>query len=74
MKCAARIAREMEALAPDGETPLEPLGNGLCRLRLRHPAVRAAIEGDCPEPGTEVRARLRSADVAARRVEFALAP
>ena len=38
--CAARIAREMESLAPDGEPPLEPLGNGLCRLNLRHPAVR----------------------------------
>lgn len=40
-ECAARIARETESLAPDDEPPLEPLGNGLCRLRLRHPAVRA---------------------------------
>ena len=42
-------------------------------LQLRDPAVRAAVDGDCPEPGSEVRARLASADVAARRVEFALA-
>ena len=42
-------------------------------LALREPAVRAKIEGPCPEPGAEVSARLVSADPAARRVEFALA-
>ena len=43
------------------------------QLQLREPAVRARIEGDCPEPGSEVRVRLEAADPAARKVEFSLA-
>jgi exoribonuclease R len=40
-------------------------------LQLQEPAVRARIGEGWPEPGSEVRARLISADVRARKVEFA---
>lgn len=43
------------------------------QLQLREPAVRARLDGDCPEPGTEVAVRLRSADACHRRVVFELA-
>jgi len=39
-------------------------------LQLREPAVRAPIEGPCPPPGTEVEARLLSADPRRRSVQF----
>lgn len=42
-------------------------------LQLREPAVRARLDGDCPEPGSEVTVRLQAADPTARRVEFELA-
>jgi len=42
-------------------------------LQLREPAVRARIEGECPEPGSEVSVRLDRADPAARTVQFSLA-
>jgi len=42
-------------------------------LQLREPAVRARLEGTCPEPGSEVSVRLDRADPAARTVQFSLA-
>lgn len=39
-------------------------------LQLRDPAVRAQVKGSCPDPGTEVEARLVSADPRRRAVEF----
>lgn len=42
-------------------------------LQLREPAVRAGLDGECPEAGTEVKVRLKTADPEARRVEFVLA-
>ena len=39
-------------------------------LQLADPAVRTRIEGECPEPGVRVRARLVSADVERRSVSF----
>lgn len=42
-------------------------------LQLREPAVRARLEGACPEPGSEVSVRLDRADPAARIVQFSLA-
>ncbi len=42
-------------------------------LQLREPAVRARIEGECPEPGSEVSVRLKRVDPVARVVEFSLA-
>lgn len=42
------------------------------RLQLRDPAVRARMEAT-PAAGSEVRVRLDSVDVAARKVEFSLA-
>jgi exoribonuclease R len=39
-------------------------------LQLRDPAVRARVGKDCPEPGSEVTARLVSADPATRKVRF----
>lgn len=42
-------------------------------LQLREPAVRARLDGGCPEPGSEVTVRLLVADPTARRVEFELA-
>jgi plasmid replication initiation protein len=39
-------------------------------IQLTDPAVRARVEGGCPEPGTRVRARLRTADAATRTVGF----
>jgi exoribonuclease R len=39
-------------------------------VQLRDPAIRATVEGDCPEPGSEVSARLRSVDVEHRSVSF----
>jgi exoribonuclease R len=41
-------------------------------VQLREPAVRGRIEGEAPEPGTEVRARLERADPAAREVAFSV--
>lgn len=43
------------------------------QVQLRAPAVRARLDDRCPEPGSEVRVRLRRADPVARRVEFELA-
>jgi exoribonuclease R len=40
-------------------------------VQIQDPAVRARVGKGWPEPGSEVRARLVRADVAARRVEFA---
>ena len=42
-------------------------------VQLREPAVRGALDGDAPEPGTELAVRLVRADVAARKVAFAVA-
>ncbi len=42
-------------------------------VQLVEPAVRAPIDGDCPEPGTEVEARLVAADAAKRAVRFEVA-
>ncbi len=42
-------------------------------LQLREPAVRASLDGECPEPGTEVTVRLKSADPVSRKVAFELA-
>ncbi len=39
-------------------------------LQLIEPAVRARVEGACPEPGTEVTAVLRSVDIGRRSVAF----
>ena len=40
--CAERVRDELAQTSPDGsEPPYEPLGNGLCRLNLRNPDVRA---------------------------------
>ena len=40
--CVARIEEEWALTPPDeDEPPMEPIGGGLCRLNLRHPAVRA---------------------------------
>ena len=39
-------------------------------VQLAEPAVRAPVEGDCPDPGTEVEVRLAAADPAARTVRF----
>lgn len=40
--CAAGVRREVEQTVADGAQPaFEPIGNGLCRLQLRHPDVRA---------------------------------
>ena len=39
-------------------------------VQLAEPAVRARVEGACPEPGTEVEARLSAADAATRSVRF----
>ena len=41
-------------------------------VQLVDPAVRARVEGGCPEPGTRVRARLLAADAAKRTVSFAV--
>ncbi len=43
------------------------------QLQLREPAVRARLDGGCPEPGSEVGVRLLRADPTTRRVEFELA-
>jgi exoribonuclease R len=42
-------------------------------LQLRDPAVRAGLDGECPQAGTEVSVRLKSADPVARKVAFELA-
>lgn len=40
--CAERIRSELEQTVAVGEeSAFEPIGNGLCRLNLRHPSVRA---------------------------------
>ena len=39
-------------------------------VQLAEPAVRAPVEGDCPDPGAEVEVRLAAADPAARTVRF----
>lgn len=39
-------------------------------VQLAEPAVRAPVEGACPEPGTEVEVRLSAADAATRSVRF----
>ncbi len=39
-------------------------------LQLVEPAVRTRIEGECPEPGVRVRARLVAVDTALRSVSF----
>jgi exoribonuclease R len=41
-------------------------------VQLAEPAVRAPVEGACPEPGTEVEVRLSAADAATRSVRFAV--
>jgi len=39
--CVERIRTEMSLTTADDKEPLcEPIGNGLCRLNLRHPSVR----------------------------------
>ncbi|MCE5342622.1 MAG: hypothetical protein LLF96_03420 [Eubacteriales bacterium] len=44
--CARSILLEMEQTLPDDAAPaFEPLGNGLCRLNLRSPAVRTLPVG-----------------------------
>ena len=42
-------------------------------VQLRDPAVRGRLEDDCPEPGSEVSARLDRADPATRTVAFSVA-
>jgi exoribonuclease R len=42
-------------------------------VQLRDPAVRAKLDGESPEPGSEVRVRLGRADPTSRTVAFALA-
>lgn len=61
MLLEGRVGESFEALVIDENT-----------LQLREPAVRARLDGACPEPGTEATVRLRTADVAKRRVEFEL--
>ena len=39
-------------------------------VQLAEPAVRAPVEGACPEPGAEVEVRLSAADAATRSVRF----
>jgi exoribonuclease R len=39
-------------------------------VQLREPAVRAKVDGECPEPGSEVTVRLDRADPATRTVTF----
>ena len=41
-------------------------------VQLAEPAVRAPIEGPCPDPGTSVEVRLLSSDPLAREVRFAV--
>ena len=42
-------------------------------VQLREPAVRAKVEGECPEPGSEATVRLDRADPATRTVVFSAA-
>ena len=42
-------------------------------VQLRDPAVRGRLEGDGPEPGSEVTVRLDRADPATRSVAFSVA-
>jgi exoribonuclease R len=62
MLLEGRVGESFDALVVDDKL-----------LQLREPAVRAGVEGACPEPGTEVKAKLTVADPKARRVEFSLA-
>ena len=58
---SGREGERFEAVAVDDET-----------IQLRDPAVRARLQHGCPEPGSEVVARLERADPATRTVVFAL--
>jgi hypothetical protein len=39
-------------------------------VQLADPAIRAPVEGDCPDPGSEVEVTLAAVDAAARSVRF----
>jgi exoribonuclease R len=43
-------------------------------VQLRDPAVRGRVEGECPEPGSEVSVRLDRSDPATRTVAFSATP
>ncbi len=62
MLLEGRVGESFDALVIDADM-----------VQLREPAVRARLDGGCPEPGSEVAVRLLLADPATRRVEFKLA-